>query len=37
MNAGDMLALSNVGLSPMHLDSLDSGATDANLVIKLLH
>jgi len=37
MNAGDMLALASVGLAPMHLDSLDIGATDANLVIKLLH
>lgn len=37
MNPGDMLSLSNAGVSSMHLDSLSSGAPDANLVIKLLH
>jgi len=37
VNAGDMLALSNTGVSTMHLDSQAIGATDANLVIRLLH
>ena len=37
MNAGDVLSLLNVAESIMHLDSLNIGATDANLVIKLLH
>jgi len=37
VNAGDTLALSNTGVSTMHLDSQAIGATDANLVIRLLH
>ena len=37
MNAGDVLSLLNVAVSTMHLDSLNIGATDANLVIKLMH
>lgn len=37
MIAGDVLSLVNNGFSTLHLDSFVIGATDANLVIKLLH
>lgn len=37
LNAGDVISLVNIGLSSVHVTGFVAGATDANLVIRLLH